>query len=578
MNTQWKINTLSDVDRQKAQELAQQMSLHPVVARLLVQRGITNPQEAKTFFAPSMSELHDPFLMPDMQKAIDRINNAVRHREKIMIYGDYDVDGTTAVSLVYKVLLNIISPSYLGYYIPDSDDEGYGISFKGVEHAANNGFTLIIALDCGIKAIDKVTYASRLGVDVIICDHHTPDDQLPQAVAVIDAKRADSVYPYPDLSGCGVGFKLMQAFMIANGMDLQIVYDQLDLVAVSIAADIVPMTGENRLLAIYGLKRLNEQPNHGLQALINICNLNERINGRIRTINVSDVIYKIGPRLNASGRMMRGHESVELLIADSLEEATRKSREIDNHNNERRELDRTITKTATELLDKVDMTDMKIIMVYNPAWHKGVIGIVASRLAERYCRPSIVLTKSNGLITGSARSYADFDIYSAIDHCREYLENFGGHPFAAGLSIKEGCYDAFKEKIERYAAQHPKSSTIKPTQLIDEVISFRDIGLDLWRDLCRMEPFGPENPKPVFCSYNVYDRASKLVGRNKEHLRIDAIDATCRICTGIAFSKGHYYDFIRNQVFSMCYHIEKNDFPSNDALQIMVKGIKISQE
>ena len=417
MITKWNFQTPTEEELHKRDRLASQLGLSPVVCLLLVQRGLTTVEEVKKFFKPSLNDLHDPFLMPDMEKAVKRLNKALGNKEKILIYGDYDVDGTTAVSLVYKYLRPYSSA--LDYYIPDRYDEGYGISYKGINYARENGITLVISLDCGIKAIEKIEYAKQLGIDFIICDHHMPDDTLPDAVAVLDAKRVDSVYPYEHLSGCGVGFKFMQAFAKSNNFPFADLEKLLELTAVSIASDIVPITGENRILAYYGLKQLNSNPSLGLKGIIDICGLSGK------EITISDIVFKIGPRINASGRMMNGKEAVELLLAKDVDVAREKSESINQYNEERRELDKKITDEANAIIDEFqNMEDRKAIIVYNPGWHKGVIGIVASRLTEKYYRPAVVLTKSSELITGSARSVTGFDIYKAIESCRDLLENF----------------------------------------------------------------------------------------------------------------------------------------------------------
>lgn len=419
MTNKWNLQNPTEEQIHKSDQLAAELGMSPVICLLLVQRGITSAEEAKRFFRPNMDDLHDPFLMPDMDKAVKRLNKALGNKEKILIYGDYDVDGTTAVSLVYKYLRPYSST--LDFYIPDRYDEGYGISNKGIDYAAANGVTLVIALDCGIKAIEKIEYAKTKGIDFIICDHHMPDDTLPDAVAVLDAKRTDSVYPYEHLSGCGVGFKFMQAFAQSNNFPVADLEKLLDLLAVSIASDIVPITGENRILAYYGLKQINSNPGLGLKGIIDVCGLNGK------EITISDIVFKIGPRINASGRMMNGKEAVELLLAKNSVEAKEKSESINQYNEDRRELDKKITDEANAIIEGFEnIDDRKAIVVFNPDWHKGVIGIVASRLTEKYYRPAVVLTQSTGLVTGSARSVTGFDIYKAIEGCRDLLENFGG--------------------------------------------------------------------------------------------------------------------------------------------------------
>ncbi|MBP9031766.1 MAG: single-stranded-DNA-specific exonuclease RecJ, partial [Dysgonomonadaceae bacterium] len=436
----WNYVTLSNDQKTRKNEIAQELNIDPVLAELLVRRGLSTKEKAEKFLHPSLSDLHDPFLMPDMEIAVKRIEKALGEKERILIYGDYDVDGTTAVSLVYKFLRKITNN--IDYYIPDRYDEGYGISFQGIDYAVSTGVKLIISLDCGIKAVSKVAYAKEKGIDFIICDHHMPDDQLPEAVAVVDAKRPDSTYPYDELSGCGVGFKLVQALAARNGFPFSDLEPLLDLVAVSIASDIVPITGENRVLMYYGLKQLNSNPSYGLRGIIEICGLNHK------RLTVSDIVFKIGPRINASGRMMNGKEAVDLLLANDIESARIKSKNIDKYNEDRRELDKKITDEAVEFIDsQIDLKYNNSIVIYDENWHKGIVGIVASRLTEKYFRPAIVLTKSNGMISGSARSVPGFDMYKAIEACRDLLLNFGGHTYAAGLTLKEENLEEFKRRF-----------------------------------------------------------------------------------------------------------------------------------
>lgn len=570
MTNKWNFQKPTEEENRISKELADKLAISPVICQLLVKRGITTEEEANKFFKPSLNDLHDPFLMPDMDKAVKRLNKALGEREKILVYGDYDVDGTTAVSLVYKFLRPYTT--LLDYYIPDRYDEGYGISYKGIDYAANNDVKLIISLDCGIKAIEKIEYAKKKGIDFIICDHHMPDDTLPDAVAVLDAKRVDSIYPYEHLSGCGVGFKLMQAFAKSNNFPFADLEKLLDLCAVSIASDIVPITGENRIMAYYGLKQINSNPSLGLKGIIDVCGLTGK------EITMSDIVFKIGPRINASGRMMNGKEAVDLLLAKDSESAREKSENINQYNDERRELDKKITDEANAIIDDFqDMADRKAIVVFNPAWHKGVIGIVASRLTEKYYRPAVVLTKSSELITGSARSVAGFDIYKAIESCRDLLENFGGHTYAAGLSLKEENLEAFTNRFLQLAADEIVPEQMVPQLDVDAILDFKDINAKFMHDLKKMSPFGPDNQKPVFCSRRVKDYGtSKLVGKDLEHIKLELIDANSNSpIHGIAFGMHKHSKHIKGmKPFNICYTVEENTYNGNTSLQLMIKDIK----
>ena len=573
MTNKWSIRPHTEEDLYKANNLAYALDINPIIGLLLVQRGITTVDAAKKFFKPSLTDLHDPFLMPDMHKAVKRLNKALGNKEKILVYGDYDVDGTTAVSLVYKFLRPYSST--LDYYIPDRYDEGYGISYKGIDYAKENGVTLIIALDCGIKAIDKIDYANEKGIDFIICDHHMPDDELPKAVAVLDAKRTDSEYPYEHLSGCGVGFKFMQAFAQSNDIAFSDLESLFELTVVSIASDIVPITGENRILAYYGLKQLNSNPSIGLKGIINICGLAGK------EITISDIVFKIGPRINASGRMMNGKEAVDLLLAKDMQSAKEKSENINQYNEDRRELDKRITDEANAIINEIkNIENQKGIIVYDPTWHKGVIGIVASRLTEKYYRPSVVLTKSSELITGSARSIIGFDIYKAIESCRDLLENFGGHTYAAGLSLREKNLDAFIERFMRLAAEEIDPEQMIPQLDIDAIIDLKDINNKFMNELKKMNPFGPSNEKPIFCTLNVHDYGtSKKVGKELEHLKLEIIDGKGGgPIHGIAFGMHEHTNYIKEMnPFDICYTIEENTYNGNTTLQLMVKDIKPSK-
>lgn len=571
MTNKWNYQPPTAEEKEQRDILAAELELDPVISLFLVRRGLKTVAEVKKFFKPSLNDLEDPFLMPDMDKAVKRLNRALGEKEKILIYGDYDVDGTTAVSLVYKYLRSYTSN--LDYYIPDRYDEGYGISTKGIDYAAERGVTLIISLDCGIKAIDKIEYAKEKGIDFIICDHHLADDVLPDAVAVLDAKREDSHYPYEHLSGCGVGFKFMQAFAADNGFPFSELEKLLELTAVSIASDIVPITGENRILTYYGLKQINSNPSLGLKGIIDVCGLSGK------EITISDIVFKIGPRINASGRMMNGREAVELLLAKDSAVARQKSENINQYNEERRELDKKITDEANAIISSIQSNeDNKAIIVYNPDWHKGVIGIVASRLTEKYNRPAVVLTKSSGLITGSARSVSNFDIYKAVESCRDLLENFGGHTYAAGLSLKEENLQRFEERFLQIAAQEIVPEQLVPQIDIDAILDLKQINAKFMSDLKKMSPFGPDNHKPVFCTYGVQDYGtSKLVGREQEHIKLEIIDSKSASSPmhGIAFGMSRFNAHIKQmKPFDICYTIEENTYNGNTTLQLMVKDIR----
>lgn len=570
MTNKWNFQNPTQEEIRKRDELVAELGLSPVICLLLVQRGLTSVEQVKKFFKPSLNDLHDPFLMKDMDKAVARLNKALGNKEKILVYGDYDVDGTTAVSLVYKYLQPYSSS--LDYYIPDRYDEGYGISYKGINYAAENGVSLIISLDCGIKAIDKIEYAKEKGLDFIICDHHMPDDRLPDAVAVLDAKRLDSTYPYEHLSGCGVGFKFMQAFAKSNNFPEADLEKLLDLTAVSIASDIVPITGENRILTYYGLKQLNTNPSLGLKGIIDVCGLNNK------EITISDIVFKIGPRINASGRMMNGKEAVELLLSKDSAAAKEKSENINQYNDERRELDKRITDEANAIIDRFsNIEDRKAIIVYDPSWHKGVIGIVASRLTEKYFRPAVVLTKSLELITGSARSVTGFDIYKAIESCRDLLENFGGHTYAAGLSLKEENLEAFTKRFSQLAAEEIITEQMTPQIDVDAVLELKEITPKLVNELRKMNPFGPDNHKPVFCTLGAKDfGTSKLVGKELEHIKLELIDSTSQTpIHAIAFGMHTHSEHIKSmKPFDICYTIEENTYNGNTTVQLMMKDIK----
>ena len=573
MTNEWNYQSPTNEQILKRDELSIQFGLSPAVCLLMVQRGIDTEKEVLQFLNPSLTDLHDPFLFPDMKKAVERLNSAIGHKEKIMVYGDYDVDGTTAVALVYKFLEQIIGTTNLFYYIPDRYDEGYGISNRGIEHAKEIGVSLIIALDCGIKAIEKIAYAKSLGIDFIVCDHHMPGETLPDAVAILDAKRVDSTYPYEHLSGCGVGFKFMQAFATSNGLEFSKLRPLLDLVAVSIASDIVPITGENRIMAAAGLKQLSSNPSKGLKGIIDICGLSGK------NISISDIVFKIGPRINASGRMMNGKEAVDLLLSKDIKSAKEKSENIDQYNDDRRELDKRITEEAYALIENTPaFINGKVIVAFNREWHKGVIGIVASRITEKYYKPAIVLTESNGFISGSARSITGFDIYKAIESCKDLLENFGGHTFAAGVTILETNIDTFKARLEEFANEHMIEEQMTQTLDIDMPLKFSEVNNKLVYDLRKISPFGPDNAKPVFCSFGVRDYGtSKLVGKESEHLKLELIDDSGdSIIQAIAFGMHRFHDQVKaNKPFDICYTIEENTYNNATNIQLMIKDIRI---
>jgi single-stranded-DNA-specific exonuclease len=570
MTYKWNYSTLSNDLKNKKDELTKETNLHPILAELLVGKGIQTKKETEGFLYPSLDNLHDPFLLPDMEEAIHRIEKALGNKERILIYGDYDVDGTAAVSLVYKFFRKITNN--IDYYIPDRYDEGYGVSIQGIDYAASTGVSLIISLDCGIKAVTKVAYAKEKGIDFIICDHHMPDSELPDAVAVVDAKRPDSVYPYDELSGCGVGFKLVQAFSQRNGMPFSEIEPLLDLVAISIASDIVPLTGENRVMIYHGLRQLNSNPSFGLRGIIEICGLNRK------TITVSDIVFKIGPRINASGRMMNGKEAVDLMLSTDMTSARDKSKNIDKYNEERRELDKIITDEAIRYIDEhVNIDSQKSIVLYNETWHKGIVGIVASRLTEKYYRPAIVLTKSNNMISGSARSVIGFDVYKAIESCRDILENFGGHTYAAGLTLREENLEEFTRRFNALSFDEIEKKMMEPKINIDAEISFSQIDSNFIEGLKMFVPFGPDNENPVFLTRDVIDTgSSKLVGKDFQHIKLEVKDKTFSTpMQGIAFGQKKYFEKIKNGMpVEICYTIEENTHGSSSFTQLIVKDIR----
>ena len=569
MNYKWNYQPPTQEQREAARALSKELGINPILCHLLRERGIDSAAEAKRFFRPQLSELHNPFLMKDMNIAVERLNRAMGKKERILIYGDYDVDGTTAVALVYKFLQQFYSN--IDYYIPDRYNEGYGVSKKGVDYAYETGVKLIIVLDCGIKAVKEIAYAKEKGIDFIICDHHVPDEVLPQAVAILNPKRHDSTYPYHHLSGCGVGFKFMQAFALNNGIEFHQLTPLLDLVAVSIASDIVPIMGENRILAYHGLRQLNSNPSIGLKAIIDVCGLAER------DITMSDIVFKIGPRINASGRIQNGKEAVDLLTEKDFSVALEKAGQINQYNETRKDLDKSMTEEANNIVANLEgLAERRSIVLYNEEWHKGVIGIVASRLTEVYYRPAVVLTRTDDMATGSARSVSGFDVYKAIEYCRDLLENFGGHTYAAGLSMKVENVEVFTRRFEEYVSQHILPEQTSAVINIDAEIDFRDITSKFFNDLKKFNPFGPDNIKPIFCTHHVYDYGtSKVVGRDQEHIKLELVDnKSNNVMNGIAFGQSSHVRYIKTKrSFDICYTIEENTHKRGE-VQLQIEDIK----
>ena len=573
MNYIWQYNEPERNSQEIANSLAKELDIDPALGKLLLDRGIKTSDEARAFFRPQLTTLLDPFLFRDMATAVKRMNEALGRKERILIYGDYDVDGVTAVALVYKFLLQYYSN--IDFYIPDRNDEGYGVSLRGIDYAVETDVKLIIVLDCGIKAVKEIQYAKEHGIDFIICDHHVPDDELPPAVAILNAKRTDDTYPYRDLSGCGVGFKLIQAFAKNNGIPFSELIPLLDLCAVSIASDIVPIMGENRILAYHGLRQLNQSPCVGLKAIMELCGLEDK------EITMSDVIYKIGPRLNASGRIGNGSASVELLISKDAEQAKHKAAQINHYNEQRKDLDKVMTEQANQIVASlVHKSDHKAIVIYNEEWHKGIIGIVASRLTEIFFRPAVVLTRDGNVAVGSARSVAGFDIYKAIESCRDILENFGGHTYASGLTLKTENVAEFKRRFEEFVDSNILPEQTAPTLDVDAMLDFQDINRKFFYDLKRFQPYGPCNTKPHFCTRNVYDYGtSKVVGRNQEHIKLELVDNKSDIImNGIAFGQSSQARYIKTKrSFNIVYTIEENTHKRGD-IQLQIEDIEPSEQ
>ena len=581
MDKRWVVKKGGDTER--VNSLAATLGVEKSIANLLVQRGVNDIDQAHAFFHPELTMLHDPFLMKDMDLAIARIESAMANSEKILVYGDYDVDGTTAVALVLSFFKKLY-PS-LDYYIPDRYTEGYGVSIKSIDFASENNFKLIIALDCGIKAIEQVAYAKSKSIDFIICDHHRPSAELPAAVAILDPKQDDCTYPFNELSGCGVGFKLIQAYSRKHNIPFEKIKQYLDLVAISIASDIVEITGENRILAYYGLKQINTAPRPGIEAILFHCAVKRKTVSNAddfifnKELNINDLVFMIGPRLNASGRIEHGKSTVELLLCENSECAAVMSDSINLNNTERRTFDTSITQQALEMIwaDK-KMMKAKTTVVFNPEWHKGVVGIVASRLTDSFYRPTIVLTESNGLISGSARSVKDFDIYDAIDACRDLLEHFGGHKYAAGLSMKEENLELFKQRFEEVVSSTITEDSLVPEIAIDTELNLSDITLKFFTVLKQFAPFGPGNMSPIFLTKGVVDKGfARLVGENHLKLCVTQPASTNNFFAGIAFQQAKHLPFVnRRKPFDICYHVEENEWNGSVYLQLNVKDIKIT--
>ena len=579
MNYNWNIRRLTAQEEALQQQLERELNISSAAARMLVVRNIQSAEEARQFIRPSLDKLHDPFLMKDMDKAVERLHQAVTQGEKILIYGDYDVDGTTAVAVMYRFLNKVIqeqgakSQDVIDYYIPDRYNEGYGVSTQGIDYAAAQGCGLIITLDCGIKAVEKVAYAASKGIDVIVCDHHTPGDELPKAVAVLNMKRDDCPYPYKDLSGCGVGFKLAQAYTQQYSLPFDNLVPLLQLLAMSIASDIVPITGENRILAHYGIKQINQAPFAGISAVINVAGI------EAKKLTINELVYKLGPRINACGRMKSGRAAVELLLTDDATFARQQAEEVNQHNEERRDCDTETTKEALAMLEEdTTFAQRRSTVVYAPHWHKGVVGIVASRLTETYYRPTIVLTAGeDGIISGSARSVGGFDIYAAIDSCLDLLTNFGGHKYAAGLSMHIDNLPAFCERFEHYVATHIREDQLQPTLLVEAELELADITPAFYNVIRYLEPFGPGNPRPLFATRNLINhRDTRVVGKTGEHLRLDVTDRAYAI-TGIAFGRADMAQHIQNgNAVDICYELDENTFNNRTSIQMMAQDIKPS--
>lgn len=574
MEKRWRLKPPADAAT--VNRLKEELGIETVLANLLVQRGVTTFAEAKNFFRPSLDNLHDPFLMKDMEKAVARMEKALSNNEKVLVYGDYDVDGTTAVSLVYSFIRKVLSANgnqhLVDYYIPDRYAEGYGISFQGIDFAKENNFTLIIALDCGIKSIDKVDYAKERDIDFIICDHHRPGDTLPAAVAVLDPKRDDCTYPFDELCGCGVGFKLVQAYAQKNNIPFEELAEYLDLTAISIASDLVPVTGENRILCYYGLQQINKNPRKGIKSILELANVK-------KTVGINELVFTIGPRINAAGRIETGRNAVALLISEDTEHAKTSGININTTNTERRALDITITREALSMIENnQQLLHRKSTVLFHTAWHKGVIGIVASRLIEKYYRPTIVLTESGGKATGSARSVKDFDVYNAIAACSDLLEQFGGHKYAAGLTLKLENVDAFQQRFEEIVCATIDDQLLIPEIEIDAELELSDITPKFCRILKQFEPFGPDNMSPVFITKGLVDKGYvRIVGNNHLKMDLQSIDFQGESFPAIAYGQAQHFDAVLSKkAVNVCYAIEENEFNGRTTLQLNVKDMKIA--
>jgi len=568
MQKKWNIRPIAD--QQQIKQLAEAINVSKPVANLLIQRGITSYDEAHRFFRPTLKNLYDPFLMKDMSMAVERLNIAVNRQEKVLVYGDYDVDGTTSVAMLYSFLKDKLDN--LIYYIPDRYSEGYGISFKGIDFADEQGCSLIIALDCGIKAVEKVDYASDKNIDFIICDHHEPGEILPSAVAVLDPKQNGCNYPFKELSACGVGFKLIQAFAQQNNIPFRDIENYLDLVVVSIASDIVPIVDENRILAHFGLKRINQNARLGLQAIMKVAGA---VPGNLK---INDLVFKIGPRINASGRMELGKSSVDLLVSTDTSLSETMAEKMDSDNTDRKFQDSSITKEALAMIESdMEMKERNSTVLYNPEWHKGVIGIVASRIIDHYYRPTIILTRSNGFITGSARSVAGFNLYKALEQCSDLLQNFGGHMYAAGLTLTEENLQPFILRFEETVTRLITPESQVPTVEVDTEISFSDIKTNFFKVLEQFEPFGPQNMSPVFVTRSASDTGyAQCVGTEGEHLKMYLTDSSSdRSFPAIAFRQSHFFDLVKNkQTVDVCYSLEENNYKGKTSIQLKIRDIK----
>ena len=569
MTYQWNYVPASPGEEAEGRRLAEELGMHPVFGRMLRERCIYTAAAAHRFFRPQLTDLHDPFLMNDMQVAVERLNLAIARKERIMVYGDYDVDGVTSVALVYRFISRYYSN--IDYYIPDRYEEGYGVSKRGIDYAAETGVRLIIVLDCGIKAVEEITYAKECGIDFIICDHHVPDEILPPAVAILNPKRRDNHYPYTHLSGCGVGFKFMQAFAADNGIEFNRLHELLDLCAVSIASDIVPVTGENRILAYHGLRRLNSNPSIGLQAIVEVCGLADR------ELTMNDIIFRIGPRINASGRMQNGKEAVQLLVENDYSTALDQASHINLYNEARKDLDRKMTEQATEQVSAMKgLEERRGIVIYNEEWHKGIIGIVASRVTEQYYRPAVVLTRSGDMATGSARSVTGFDVYKAVQSCADLLENFGGHTYAAGLTLRVENVPEFSRRFEAYVAEHILDEQTQPSLDITAVLDFNEVDFEFYKQLRKFAPFGPGNERPLFCTPRVYDYGtSKVVGLGQKHIRLELVDNKSNaVMNGIAFGQSSQARYIKTRrAFGICYAVEENSHKRGE-VQLQIEDIR----